>query len=146
MGTNSTISKLEKDGTVKSIKCHFDGYYNHNGKRLFEFYKNEEDIDELIKLGDLVSLGEHLNPPDENYDFSRALDDKITCAGYRDEDEDEINFKEYKSLDDYFEAFFSGNLPFYNYIWIDREWYVCDRDNILPNNKLNNLKYVLKND
>jgi len=34
MATRSTIVKLGKDGIIKAVYCHSDGYLEHNGKVL----------------------------------------------------------------------------------------------------------------
>ena len=40
MGTRSTIAIHNKNGEIKSVYCHWDGYYEHNGVILYNFYKN----------------------------------------------------------------------------------------------------------
>lgn len=57
MATRSRIGILQKDGTVKSIYCHFDGYPSGVGETLMENYDTKEKIEELLNLGDLSSLG-----------------------------------------------------------------------------------------
>ena len=37
MATRSTIAKLGKDGIIKAVYCHSDGYLEHNGKVLNEY-------------------------------------------------------------------------------------------------------------
>lgn len=52
MSTRSRIGKELKNGKVKSIYCHNDGYISYTGKILYENY-DLSNIDELLKLGDL---------------------------------------------------------------------------------------------
>jgi len=60
MSTRSHIGKKLEDGSIKFIYCHFDGYPKHNGRILKEHYSTEEQINELLELGDLSSLGENI--------------------------------------------------------------------------------------
>jgi hypothetical protein len=60
MGTRSIIAKEYKDGTIKAIYCHWDGYPSHNGKVLVEHYTTSAKINKLIDLGDISSLREEI--------------------------------------------------------------------------------------
>lgn len=60
MSTNSSISMLNDDGTVTSIYCHWDGYLSYNGRILYDHYNDKEKVKQLIALGSLSSLREHV--------------------------------------------------------------------------------------
>ena len=55
MSTHSTI--VTKQGGYIGIYCNFDGYPRHNGVILYNNYKTQAQVDALIKLGNLISLG-----------------------------------------------------------------------------------------
>ena len=57
MATRSRIAIENQDGTVTSIYCHFDGYLDGVGKKLFNHYDREK-TEKLIELGDISVLGE----------------------------------------------------------------------------------------
>jgi hypothetical protein len=57
MATRSRIAIENQDGTVTSIYCHFDGYLEGVGKKLFEHYDREK-TEKLIELGDISALEE----------------------------------------------------------------------------------------
>ena len=57
MGTRSTIALEYADGTVDMVYCHWDGYIEHNGRILFEHYKDPFKVQQLMDMGDLSSLG-----------------------------------------------------------------------------------------
>ena len=57
MSTRSTISKLNKDGTLTTISCHSDGYPAGVGAILLKYYNNENIVDRLLELGNLSTLG-----------------------------------------------------------------------------------------
>lgn len=57
MATRSTIAKLNPDGSVTSVYCHWDGYPDGVGATLRQHYTNQVKIDLLLALGDLSSLG-----------------------------------------------------------------------------------------
>jgi hypothetical protein len=61
MGTRSNIGILNQDGIVDYIYCHYDGYIDHNGKTLNEYYNTEEKVRELISLGDMNALTETID-------------------------------------------------------------------------------------
>ena len=65
MSTRSYIGKQNKDGSIKYVYCHSDGYINGGvGEMLFKNYKSEKKIDKLLALGDLSCLGKTPNSPD----------------------------------------------------------------------------------
>lgn len=57
MSTRCLIGKKEKDGKIKAIYCHFDGYHEYVGKILKDYYKDETTVDKLLALGDISVLG-----------------------------------------------------------------------------------------
>lgn len=144
MSTNSRIAMLQSDGSIKSIYCHWDGYYGHNGKILLEHYTTDEKVSELIALGSISSLGEHVNPlpsaPEAMpfyKDKPRILSENEHCyetpqkgvvvAYHRDRDE---NFEQnicniYESLDKFTTA---GEFISYCYLWKDGKWFTSDSD------------------
>jgi len=82
MGTRSTIA-IEKDGKVKAMYCHYDGYLAYNGKMLFDYYDSEEEAEALVNNGYASSLHEtieeinsgrvHQDPPDEYHTVTQML-------------------------------------------------------------------------
>lgn len=60
MATRSTIS-FYKEGIVKTIYCHWDGYLSHNGIILLQHYNTIEKIEELFSFGDCSSLDEEIS-------------------------------------------------------------------------------------
>jgi hypothetical protein len=68
MATRSTISVVDtrtKDGSGRTIYCHWDGYLQNNGLILLESYTNPDKINALIDLGDISSLRENVVPKKE---------------------------------------------------------------------------------
>ena len=64
MSTRSRIGIRNKDNTITSIYCHWDGYPTWNGKMLLTYYTKREDVEKLIKLGNLSTLGRTPAAPD----------------------------------------------------------------------------------
>jgi hypothetical protein len=91
MSTRSRIAIENQDGTVTSIYCHFDGYLDGVGKKLFEHYDREK-TEKLMELGDISVLGES------------TLD---TIAYHRDRNED-LHFKTFPNVEDLFENGFNS--------------------------------------
>lgn len=57
MSTSMTIAKLNNDGTARAITVYYDGYPDYAIPTLRKGYKTEAEVDELLALGDLVTLG-----------------------------------------------------------------------------------------
>ena len=88
ISTRSRIGILKRNGKVETIYCHFDGYIEYNGRMLDEFYNDLKKIKELIKLGDISSLKENINPnPKMSHSFDEPQED-VVVAYHRDRDED----------------------------------------------------------
>jgi len=57
MATRSTIALEFADGTVQQIYCHWDGYLDHNGAILRDYYSDPFKLRDLIDMGSVSSLG-----------------------------------------------------------------------------------------
>ena len=129
MGTRSRIGVMHGD-VCKSVYCHWDGYLEHNGRILQEYY-NSSRANELVALGDISSLGELIG---EKHPFSphTSAEDKIAheaaaAAGWttfynRDRGETGVEF----ATDFSFESFLNrveGTGAEYYYIMRDGVWY-----------------------
>lgn len=83
MSTRSLIGK-DYGNEIKAIYCHFDGYPQHNGAILKECYSDDGKIDELIRLGDISSLGPKIDIADEfktkMIDCEKGAGDKTTVV------------------------------------------------------------------
>jgi len=66
MGTRSRIAVMHGD-VCKSIYCHWDGYLEHNGEILHEYYDSSK-ANRLIALGDMSSLRPEIG---EKHAFSK---------------------------------------------------------------------------
>jgi hypothetical protein len=78
MATRSLIGKLNSDGTVTCIYCHWDGYPSHNGVLLQEYWNTPYKVDQLLALGDLSSLGSEIG---EQQDFN-GFRNRDWCMAY----------------------------------------------------------------
>lgn len=89
MATRSYIGVRNTDGSVDYIYCHFDGYPEHNGDILTSYYSKKNQVDELLKLGDLSVLGKFIG---EKQDFDKRVQD--CCLAYgRDRGESNVGVK-----------------------------------------------------
>ena len=106
MATRSHIGILNQNGTVDYIYCHFDGYLEHNGKILNEHYNTEEQVRELIGLGDISSLGKEIG---EKQDFNGPRVNRDWCLVYgRDRGETGVEARKCSYVDytkEYFEEY-----------------------------------------
>ncbi len=89
MSTRSLIALQIDEDKYESIYCHSDGYLTHNGIILHLFYQNRKKIEELLELGNISVLAEHINPnPKEKHSFALAdRQDNVVVAYNRDRGE-----------------------------------------------------------
>jgi len=96
MATRSYIGVRNLDASIDYIYCHFDGYPDHNGKILTEYYADMDKVNALMKLGDLSVLGEQIG---EKHDFNKRT--RGWCLAYgRDRGESNVSVRtgDYKEL------------------------------------------------
>ena len=124
MATRSTIAKLGKDGIIKAVYCHNDGYLGHVGKILDEHYKDENKVDELLAHGDISSLNENIGVKLNFNDLNSFKENKQCRFYHRDRGED-FMFNEFESDIEYIEwaaELANGFIYLYAYGY----WYVYD--------------------
>ena len=139
MGTRSTIALEFADGTVEQVYCHWDGYLEHNGKILRDYYSNPFILRDLIDMGDISSLGrivgtKHPFSPHEG-ETQKALYEAAMAAGattfYGRDRGETCPAKKFKDYADYVE-----NHQYEEYEYILRNvdgkatWFVADHDNV----------------
>lgn len=56
MGTRSRIGLALGPDQIVSVYCHYDGYIQHNGRKLVELYNTQEFVETLIDGGDMSCL------------------------------------------------------------------------------------------
>ncbi len=82
MATRSFIITTNPKGDCSGIYCHWDGYPSWVGRILSEHYTTPGRVRQLIRLGDLSSLGERVTPIGP-HDFERS-EKGTTVAQWRD--------------------------------------------------------------
>lgn len=130
MGTRSRIGVMHGD-ICKSVYCHWDGYLEHNGRILQEYY-NSSKANHLVALGDLSSLrpeiGEahafsyHDLPSDQIEAFKAATEDMCTFYG-RDRGETGTDFKSDLTFETFYDRAEGCGAEWY-YVMQDGAWYV----------------------
>jgi hypothetical protein len=133
MATRSTIAKVERDGSVTSIYCHWDGYPANNGKLLLENYQDEQVVNDLLAGGSLSSLGKVIG---EKHPFDWRSDDAeaekkygAMCLYYhrdRDESWDRTQPSEHASLAE----FLATDREEFTYLWTPEGWLIGTGKNI----------------
>lgn len=128
MATRSRIAIESKEGRVKSIYAHWDGYPEHNGKILFEHYQDRDKLTKLIELGSISSLAPEVKT-DQPHSFDAPVEGVVVAYG-RDRGEEDVEFKFHANAED----FFLGDIEEWGYL-LTKEgvWKVksCTSDEIL---------------
>ena len=127
MATRSTIAKLGKDGIIKAVYCHNDGYLDWNGKMLNEHYKDESKVDELLAHGDISSLNKNIGEklPFDDY---KLFAEKEQCKFYHRDRGEDLMFNEFESDIEYIEWAKDSCNAEYIYMFAFGAWYVYDDD------------------
>lgn len=79
MSTRSYIGIINRDNSVETIYCHFDGYPSWNGKLLLNHWNTEDRVRELLKLGNLSRLGREVG---EKHPFDKHDYESGWCRAY----------------------------------------------------------------
>lgn len=135
MGTRSAIAMKTEDG-IRSIYCHWDGYVDHNGRILKEFYSTDEKVKALLDLGDLSSLRQEIG---EAHDFDRhyaepnleGMFDNWCLAYGRDRGETGVESKTYETVGEWVEKLDMGCE--YYYLFNGQDWLVHKYGNMDKN-------------
>lgn len=117
MSTTSSIAWQRPDGKYEAIYCHWDGYINGVGKRLFENY-DESNLPALMALGDLSVLGtEPVDYPAGWGLYESTPDDRCLSYAARGDDVPSAVFDS--------KASYARHVcQEYNYLFKDGMWYV----------------------
>ena len=92
MATRSVIAKLDsKSKQIAAVYCHNDGYLEHNGCILDSHYQDESKVNELLKQGDISSLGENIGEKVDFGDTELIHKNKQCTFYYRDRGENRKN-------------------------------------------------------
>ena len=129
MGTHSRIGVMHGD-KVKSIYCHWDGYLEHNGQVLEQYYDSAK-ANNLVALGDMSTLRPQIGekhafsqfdlPPEEVEAYKELTQDWCTFYG-RDHGEVSV-WKVANTFEEFLEQADDCGAEFY-YIMKDGVWYV----------------------
>ncbi len=125
MGTRSIIAIKTKEGTFKSVYCHWDGYLTHNGALLVDHYNSEDRVNVLIGLGDISSLRSEINPkPNEEHSFDKPAKDVTVFYG-RDRGETNVGYKTHNTLQELFNTY-NNSWGEYLYVFDNGKWYYLE--------------------
>ena len=118
MATRSNIGIL-KDGKIRAIYSHFDGYPSGVGQTLRDHYTDVKKIEKLLDLGNVSSLEENITKP-EGHSFNNRIDG-YSLFYERDRGDEGQEAQMYDSLDEVQDND-------YTYIWDDEKgkWFFTD--------------------
>ena len=126
MATRSFISRSIEDG-FEGVYCHWDGYLEHVGALLLQYWSDPEKLGELIALGDISVLGTEIGEA-HNFDdrlFQSESTNGTTFYG-RDRGETGVGPKTFLELDDLVHYADKSGCE-YIYVLDQGNWYFIDR-------------------
>ena len=98
MGTRSSIGYITDNGDIRTAYCHYDGYPEHNGRILLDYYTDAAKVKELVELGDMSFLGSKIHPtPGSGHSFDNNENDVTVFYG-RDRGEDGVDATNYQTI------------------------------------------------
>lgn len=122
MGTRSNIAIENKDGTIRSIYCHWDGYPSWNGRILLNNYPKIGKIRSLIALGDISHLDVEIG---QKTNFNNPASGQVVAYG-RDRNEKNVKARKWSNLNEYL----ASDLGWIEYVYVfrasDKSWYFSD--------------------
>ena len=115
MGTPCAIGMKQADGSVRAIRCNYDGYVAGAGVILAGWYTEPTEIEALLALGDLSQLAEELD----------------ACVAYhRDRHEPMRPARCFASVDEYQHLAECEMSADYLYVYEDGKWLVYGLYNV----------------
>ena len=132
MGTSSALGVKQADGCVKVVSCHWDGYPEHVGRILHEFYGDETKAMRLLSLGSLSSLGESMTPPPGVRHSLEHHAKGVTVAFHRDGSDDLRKPVCFADIEDYRLNAQTRFMADYVYLLDDGVWNVLDNQSWIP--------------
>ena len=102
MATRSIIGQVQRNGKIKAIYCHWDGYVEYVGQTLANFYDTDEKVSELIELGDLSTLGPNIGEKHSQEDVLKGNGTMTTAYG-RDLEREGSEAQEFSSVEEFIE-------------------------------------------
>ena len=130
MSTRSDIIVHHADGSWKRVYCHFDGYIDGVGKRLFNYYSDQQKAEALVSPGDMSSLGKSCDRP-PGHSFENPVEGYTVYYG-RDRGENDVAGFAGASLKEVWPS--KDTWTEFTYVFDDGKWWVGDPD--VPENGL----------
>lgn len=117
MATRSTIAKLNPDGSLTSVYCHWDGYPDGVGATLLQHYTNPSKIDQLLALGDISVLEAEIG---DSNDFENRVEGICLFYG-RDRGETDVYALPHIDVDGWLATRVDSGCE-YGYLWNGTAW------------------------
>lgn len=134
MSTNSRIGIENKDGSINSVYCHWDGYLGGVGYTLLMNYSDRVSLETLIRMGNISSLGEKLYP--QGAHTFESPEEGVTVFYGRDRGEAEQDYEISPSLVEFVAEVGEGGEEFGYVLRRDGTWTIVDRyaDKVIEEN------------
>ena len=127
MSTRSAIAIMDENtGKIRSVYCHWDGYPEHNGAILEEYYTEREKIEELLTLGSISLLAGRVKPKrGEKHTFDKPVKG-VVIAYHRDRKQEYVKPDEWESESELVRETERAYWAEYVYLWKFGCWCVYE--------------------
>ena len=120
MSTRALVGRVLKDGTVKAIYSHSEGYPGYLGHMLRDHYSDKKKLKALIKMGGASIIDENIGVQHDFEDYKFFSDNK-QCRFYARDRGGDVNILRFTSTDEFLRNSDSWNE--HNYLFIrDGSW------------------------
>ena len=129
MSTRSVIAKMNPNGSVTGVYCHWDGYPEHNGKILLENYSDKTKLSKLIENGAISSLRSRIGT---KHNFDNPPKNETTF--YHRDRGDNLSVSSWKNVQEMMDSMYDCEF-FYVYddcYLFTGEWLLCDKTGFSP--------------
>jgi len=134
MATRSAIGIKLADTVIMAVYCHWDGYLQGVGQTLVESYNTEENILDLLVLGDISSLGKVIGQkrPFSPFEGEREAYEEANAKDWstfygRDRGEFDATARIFKSEADFLEEYYNRGAE-YCYLFQNNQWTFASYD------------------
>lgn len=127
MSTRSDIIVHRADGKWARVYCHHDGYLEGVGRTLAQHYNSQARVEELVREGDMSSLGRRCDRP-EGHSFAQRHDGCTVYYG-RDRGESGTSAQTGETLAEVWPE--ADTWTEFTYVW-DGKWGAGDPDGEAP--------------
>jgi hypothetical protein len=126
MATRSSIAYVNSSNQLVSVYCHWDGYLEHNGRILSEHYNTQSQVEALVSMGSMSSLGSTIG---KKIDFDSQSDSTHEQSIFHCRDRGEpLQIDTFETAEEMVDSYDRMGCEYFYIYGTDGEWYYSKYD------------------